>query len=260
MAIIENITTSNATYEVICGKNIIERVDNQDITASDIQNIKEHCENEISDYFEETEFNIKVLNLKSTQNLPQEYTERLLRLYYADNEGIKASKAFRAKALIEWRNNTKYCCKCGSELQISKTFAAKECPSCKQIIFPRIDPCIIVVVNKDDKILLARHVQRNQDIYACIAGFMEAGESAEQAVEREIREEVGLKVKNIKYRGSQSWPFPQQLMLGFTAEYESGDITLQPEEIADAQWFDRDNCPACPKPGSIAYKLIHKLY
>ena len=97
-------------------------------------------------------------------------------------------------------------------------------------------------------------------MYTCIAGFMEAGESAENAVKREVKEEVGLNIKNIRYRGSQSWPFPDQLMLGFTAEYESGELKLQKEEIADAQWFDRDNCPASPKPGSIAYRLIHEEY
>ena len=93
-----------------------------------------------------------------------------------------------------------------------------------------------------------------------ISGFVEVGESLEQAVKREIFEETGLKVKNIVYRGSQSWPFPDQLMLAYTAEYESGDLKLQKEEIADARWFDPKNCPATPKPGSIAYKLIHRMY
>ena len=133
---------------------------------------------------------------------------------------------------------------------------ARVCPDCGNIIYPRIDPCIIVLVYKEGKILLARHVQRNQDIYACIAGFVEAGEPIEHAVEREIMEETGLKVKNIRYFGSQSWPFPAQLMFGFIADYESGEISLQAEEISDAQWFDPDHCPASPQPGSIAYRLI----
>jgi NAD+ diphosphatase len=90
-----------------------------------------------------------------------------------------------------------------------------------------------------------------------VGGRIQFGETAEQAVVREIMEETGLTVRNVRYRGSQSWPFPDQLMLAFTAEYESGEIRLQPDEIADAQWFSRDDCPASPQPGSIAYKLIH---
>lgn len=142
-------------------------------------------------------------------------------------------------------------------MQEHQTLTARECPECRNLIFPRIEPCIIVLVSRDDEILLARHVQRNQNIYACIAGFMEAGETAEQAVAREIMEETGITVRNIRYYGSQSWPFPSQLMLGFTAEYESGEIKLQEDELSDAQWFHRDNCPASPPPGSIAYRLIH---
>ena len=110
-----------------------------------------------------------------------------------------------------------------------------------------------------NEILLARHLQRNQDVYACIAGFMEAGETAEHAVRREILEETGISVKNIHYLGSQSWQFPDQLMLAFTAEYESGEINVQKEELIEAGWFDRNNCPATPQPGSIAYRLIHGL-
>ncbi len=126
------------------------------------------------------------------------------------------------------------------------------------MIYPRIEPCIIVLVHKEGKILLANHAQRNQDIYACLAGFVEAGESIEHAVEREIWEETHPRVKNIRYFGSQRWPFPSQLMLGFTADYESGEIELQREEIADAQWFDPHHCPASPPPGSIAWQLIEE--
>ena len=132
-----------------------------------------------------------------------------------------------------------------------------KCPNCGELLFPRIDPCIIVLVRKGDKILLARHTQRNQDIYACLAGYVEAGETIENAVRREIFEETGIKVKNIQYRGSQSWPFPRQLMLAFYADYESGEIKVQEEEIEDAKWFDINDLPATPAPGSIAYKLIH---
>ena len=185
------------------------------------------------------------------------YSRQELRQFYAEHDEETASKVFRAKALSEWRKKTVFCPRCGARLVESKDFTAMQCPDCGELLFPRIDPCIIVLVRKGEKILLARHAQRNQDIYACLAGFVEAGETIENAVRREIFEETGIKVKNIQYRGSQSWPFPQQLMLGFYADYESGEITLQKEEITDAQWFDRDNLPASPAPGSIAYKLIH---
>lgn len=107
--------------------------------------------------------------------------------------------------------------------------------------------------------LLARHSQRNQNIYACIAGFMETGETAEQAVRREIMEETGLTVKNIRYFGSQSWPFPAQMMIAFTAEYESGELQIQESEIQHAAWFSKGECPTTPQPGSIAYKMIHSF-
>jgi len=186
------------------------------------------------------------------------YSRQELRQFYATHDEDTSSKVFRAKALSEWRKKFVFCPKCGKRLHENKDITAMECHECGELIFPRIDPCIIVVVRRGNKILLARHTQRNQDIYACLAGYVEAGETIEHAVHREIFEETGIKVKNLQYRGSQSWPFPQQLMLGFYADYESGEIKVQEEEIQDAQWFDKDNLPATPAPGSIAYKLIHE--
>lgn len=243
---------------VICEKNIILHEDGTLLYPEDIEVIKDA--NPVTEYFEEKQFGLKVLGLSKVQNLSKNYKEIPLREYFATHDEEENFLAFRATALLNWHNSAKYCGYCGAKLVDHSQLTARECPECKKIIFPRISPCVIVVIHKDDKILLARHTYRNQDIYACIAGFMEAGESAEHAVQREVFEETGLKIKNIVYRGSQSWPFPEQLMLGFTADYESGDLKLQKEEIADAQWFDPNNCPASPKPGSIAYRLIHKLY
>lgn len=243
---------------VIVEKDLVLKQDGSLPEFSDLEKIKASCG--VREYFEEPANDLKVLGLSSKENLPEEFKTVMLREYFNEHDESEGFKAFRSKALLEWHQETKYCGACGGLLVNHKTLTARECPECKRLVFPRISPCVIVVIQKEDKILLARHTYRNQDIYACIAGFMEAGESAEAAVVREIFEETGLKVKNVTYRGSQSWPFPDQLMLGFTAEYESGDIKLQAEEIADAQWFDPDNCPASPKPGSIAYRLIHKLY
>ena len=245
-------------FVCIFDKEVILRKDEKPLTGADLENLK--ALNSVADEFTEKQNDLSVLALASADNLSDQYQRVTLREYNVDHTTEERFLAYRAKALTGWHRETKFCGACGSKLVPDAKLTAMDCPECKRIIFPRISPCIIVLINKGDKILLARHSYRNQDMYTCIAGFMEAGESAENAVKREVKEEVGLNIKNISYRGSQSWPFPDQLMLGFTAEYESGELKLQKEEIADAQWFDRDNCPASPKPGSIAYRLIHEEY
>ncbi len=210
-----------------------------------------------TDFFVEEETGICTLALDSKEILPEQYKTQTIRYFFSISNEEKTYHAARARALLSWRRDNKFCSKCGSPLTKHTTFTALECPNCKKSYFPRIEPCVIILVNKGEKILLARHVQRNQNVYTCIAGFIEVGETAEHAVRREIEEEVGIKVKNITYKGSQSWPFPDQLMLAFTAEYDSGETKLQEDEISDAQWFDRETCPATPEPGSIAYRLIH---
>lgn len=245
-------------FATIFDKEVIIRKDNEMLSTADFEKIK--SSNPVAEYFEEKQNDLQVLALLSKDNLPEEYKAIYLREFYSTHSVEENFLTFRAKALFSWHGEAKYCGACGTKLIPHSKLTAMECPSCHKILFPRIEPCVIVLISKGDKILLARHAYRNQDIYACIAGFIEAGESAEEAVRREVREEVGIEIKNIKYRGSQSWPFPDQMMLGFTAEYESGDLVLQKEEIADAQWFDRSNCPASPKPGSIGYRLIHGEY
>ena len=112
-------------------------------------------------------------------------------------------------------------------------------------------------MSKADEILLAQHKNRGDGMYSCIAGFVEMGETIENAVKREVLEETGITVKNIRYVGSQAWPFPDQLMLAFRAEYESGEITIQEDELSDAQWFKRQTLPKVPGPGSVAHNLIN---
>ncbi len=189
-----------------------------------------------------------------------------LREFFATHGEEENIVVARHAALEEWNKRLKFCSACGEPLPPINIDANKQqainmrvCTSCGTQHFPRIEPCIIVVVQKEGKILLARHKQRNSNIYACIAGFVEAGESIEHAVRREVREEVGIEITNLQYRGSQSWPFPDQLMLGFTADYASGEITLQKEEILDAAFFPKDDLPPHPRPGSISYQLIHGL-
>lgn len=177
---------------------------------------------------------------------------------YCDNKNI--ALAARAHDILLWRKKMQYCSRCGGELIDSLINSSRVCNKCKEEYFPRIEPCVIVRLTKGDEILLARHTYRNQDVYTCVAGFIEAGETAENAVRREIFEEVHLNVKNVQYIKSQSWPFPDQLMLAFQAEYDSGEIVLQKDEIADAKWFKLDSLPPTPRAGSVAYSLIHNLF
>jgi len=257
MPIIESPQTTNCQCFALTGRDIVLKADGSAITLTDLNEIKTLDDN--ADLFEEQEFGICALNFNTTTPLPKHFITKTIRQFYTECDEQTIFRTSRAKAVANWRVNTQFCCTCGTKLIENKQFTARECPKCGKIHFPRIEPCVIVLVNKGDKILLARHVQRNQNTYACIAGFIESGETPEQAVAREVLEETGLKVKNIQYRGSQSWPFPDQLMLGYTAEYASGEISLQKDEIADAQWFKRDSHPLTPAPGSIAYKLINNL-
>lgn len=255
MALILNPNEWEGECFAFAGRDIILRKDGNALKFDELRLIKKILNG--GEFIEEKEYNYCAMETKSTENLPEDYMLKPIRNCFAEKEMEETLRISRAKAIVSWINKNRFCPFCGSALTTHATLSALECPQCKKLIFPRIDPCVIVLVKKGEEILLARHVQRNQDIYACIAGFMEAGESAEQAVKREILEETGIKVKNICYKGSQSWPFPAQLMLAFTAEYESGEIKIQPDELSDAQWFNIHDNPATPPPGSIAYKLIH---
>lgn len=243
-------------YYAMLSRETVLLADGSPLQAEDVKKLSEECE--VVESVTEASNDISAIRLKDDAILPQGYTKILIRELFAKRPAQEVFCLSRAKALLEWRFNTRFCSRCGAPLVDDSTLTARNCPNCHMQIFPRIEPCIILRIEKEGKILLARHVQRNQSIYACIAGFVEAGETLEQAVAREIKEETGLTVRNVRYFGSQSWPFPSQLMIGFTAEYESGEIKLQADELNDAQWFDPSDCPASPQPGSIAYRLIHK--
>ncbi|MBQ9239047.1 MAG: NAD(+) diphosphatase [Treponema sp.] len=179
-----------------------------------------------------------------------------LRAYFWEQGYEEGARAARAKGLLAWRINTRYCSACGMPLTDGADCTLRTCSSCHTDFFPRIEPCIIVLVNRNDEVLLVRHKFRNQNLFACIAGFVEIGESIEQAVSREVREETGIEITGIRYCASQGWPFPDQLMLAFRAEYKSGTIQIQEEELCEARWFPRHQLPNIPQPGSIAYRLI----
>lgn len=176
-------------------------------------------------------------------------------LYDLFNEDVFNIAGF-AFQLVHWNNTHRFCGQCGTPTDHKIDERAKVCPKCGLMCFPRISPAIIVAIVKDTQLLLARGKNFSKDFYSILAGFVEAGESLEACIEREVMEEVGLKIKNIKYFASQPWPFPNSLMLGFTAEYASGEIIVDQKEIVEAGWFTVDNLPNIPDKSSIARQLI----
>jgi NAD+ diphosphatase len=165
--------------------------------------------------------------------------------------------AGRAVQLVEWERTHRFCGRCGTPTEPAPADRAKRCPACGLLAFPRLAPAVIVLVHRGDELLLARgRAFGAVAMYSTLAGFVEPGETIEEAVHREVFEEVGITLASVRYVASQPWPFPHSLMLGFYAEYGSGDIVLQESEIVDAQWFTADALPNIPPGLSIARKLI----
>ena len=168
------------------------------------------------------------------------------------------SIASKAHAILNWDRNHRYCGRCGTETEHRGPAFERVCTACHLMFYPRISPSIIVRIVKNKQILMARSAHFPPGSYALIAGFIEAGESVEQAVHREVYEEVGIYIKNLQYFGSQPWPFPDSLMLAFTADYASGTLQFNDGEIEDANWYDFDKLPGRPSSTiSIASQLIN---
>lgn len=165
--------------------------------------------------------------------------------------------AGKANQYLHWIRSHRHCGYCGTRTVASDNELALICRRCGHHFFPRINPCVIVLVVRGREILLARNARTRSGFYSCLAGFIEAGETAEQTVHREVREECSLEVHNLRYFKSQSWPFPSQLMLGFYADYAGGEIVPEAAEIEEADWFDIDELPQVPSATiSIAGELI----
>ncbi len=162
----------------------------------------------------------------------------------------------RAVQIVDWERTHRFCGRCGTPLITRSAERAKECPQCGLLHFPRLAPAIIVLVERGVEVLLARSRHFMPGMYSVLAGFVEPGESLEEAVVREVREEVGIELQDIKYFGSQPWPFPHSLMIGFTATYAGGEIIIDNNEIEDAGWFSIGSLPRIPGKISIARKLI----
>jgi NAD+ diphosphatase len=170
-----------------------------------------------------------------------------------DEELAIASLAVR---LVRFDRHTRFCGRCGARTRQLRTERAKLCGDCNLITYPRISPAIIVLVQNGDRVLLARSPRFPPGQYSIIAGFAESGENLEHAVRREVREETGIAIRDIRYWGSEPWPFPDSLMIGFTADYAGGEIRIDNNEIVSADWFDRDHLPVLPSKMSISRALI----
>lgn len=207
------------------------------------------------------------INETFIKNHEQFFTDELkdfefipIRQYFYEADEDSAALAARNASYVNWLNATKYCCTCGHELELYEKENALFCKKCGKIHYPRIEPCIIVLIRKQDRFLMLRHSYRNQDRFTCLAGFMEVGESVEQCVYREVKEEVGLEIENLRYMGSQGWPFPDQLMLAFYADYKCGEVKIQESEILEARWIKPEELENPLPPGSVAWRLVNNKF
>ncbi len=190
---------------------------------------------------------------------PQGMAFEGLRLLYGLLEEDSFKVALTAMHLVEWDRTSRFCGRCGARTEPRREERAKECTGCGALIFPRISPAVIVLIERGDQVLLARSARFPESLYSVLAGFVEPGESLEEAVSREIEEEAGILVKDVRYFGSQPWPFPDSLMVAFTARYKSGEIRIDGKEIMEARWFGVDDLPQIPGRVSIARKLIDRF-
>ena len=163
--------------------------------------------------------------------------------------------AGKCQELLYWDQNTKYCGICGAPMRMD-TDISKKCTECGKEVWPQLATAVIVLIHRGDEVLLVRAKNFRTDFYGLVAGFVETGETLEEAVAREAMEETGVTITNIRYFGSQPWPYPCGLMVGFHADYVSGEIHLQRSEIAKGGWFRRDNLPTIPEKLSIARMLL----
>jgi len=182
----------------------------------------------------------------------------LRRLY-----GVAGPEAYalagRAVQLLNWQATHRYCGKCGGRTLRKKDQFAMECPACELLFYPRISPAVMILVLRGKEVLLARSPHFTPGVFSALAGFVEPGETLEQCARREVREEVGIEIRNIRYFRSQPWPFPNSLMVAFTAEYVDGELTPDGVEIEEAHWFSPAALPTLPEPMTLSRQLIDSV-
>ncbi len=164
--------------------------------------------------------------------------------------------AGRAVQIMDWDRSHQFCGRCGTPTVIKLGERARMCPSCEQVHYPRLAPAVMALVRRGPELLLARSPHFAPGMFSALAGFVEPGESLEHCLHREVKEEVGVQVSNLRYFASQSWPFPHSLMIAFNCDYAGGEIQPEPSEIEAADWFSIDRLPTLPNPISISRKLI----
>lgn len=184
-----------------------------------------------------------------------EYVQVGLRASYDYLEKKMYQHAGKAYEILYWDKNSRFCPVCGTQT-ILTTPITKQCPNCKKEIYPTISTAILVLIRKEDSILLVHARNFKGTFYSLVAGFLEVGETLEECVAREVKEETGLNIRNISYFGNQAWPYPSGLMVGFIADYAGGEITLQDEELSSGAFYTRDNLPELPRKLSLARKMI----
>lgn len=233
---------SNGTYTIPCS-------DKMPIVASGTPNILN-----VSPMDDGTE----VKALRISENPTDEKFEMcgLRQSFYKLSQPLYL-KAGKCQELLYWDQNTQFCGVCGSPMQMD-TDISKRCPNCGKTVWPQLATAIIVLINRGDDLLLVHAKNFKTDFYGCIAGFVETGESLEEAVVREVAEETAITIKNLRYFKSQPWPYPCGLMVGFFAEYESGELKLQESELSRGNWFNKNSLPTIPEKLSLARMLIDK--
>lgn len=187
---------------------------------------------------------------------PQGWDWQNLRMLYGVLDDPLFALAGRALQLVDWDRTHQHCGACATRTRARTEERSRECPACGLVAYPRVAPAVMCLARRGNELLLARSPRFARGMYSALAGFVEPGETLEQCVAREVREEVGVLVRNLRYFGSQPWPFPHSLMIAFHAEYDSGEISIDGIEIDDAQWFNAANLPRLPTEISIARRLI----
>jgi NAD+ diphosphatase len=187
---------------------------------------------------------------------PPGYAWRSLRALYGQIDEATFAACGRAVHVADWVMSSRFCGACGAATERAPGERAMRCTACNNMYYPRIAPAVIVLVRRGDEALLARGARFPLPFFSTLAGFSEIGESLEETLAREVREEVGIEIHRARYFGSQPWPFPHSLMIGFTAEWKSGELAPDPKEIAEAAWYKADALPMVPPPLSIARALI----